>query len=595
MNSEYNDEYVRKLCTKLQAFLESSGFIQKIINTTINLLCDAYTKGFFPRIFDRKFEINLKKEKIQKFKTNVEDYEIVSFDIFDTLLKRSCGDPESLFELIELKYNAKGFAIERKKAEIRARNLKAGHEITYENIYEQILPKYRKYKDIEQYEERQCLFVNDELRGFLKTCKESGKRVIGISDMYFSEIFISGILHNNHVILDALYVSSEVDKTKARGDLFAFVKKQEGNIKKIIHIGDNYKSDVLVAKKYNFDAICYRGSDPGVDFKPYKNKLAIQLHLDIVRKISEFSNSFEKIGFVLAGPIALSYTNFICDEAIKNEINSILFVARDGWILKKLFELKEKGKKIKSSYVYLNRYVGIVSTLAWQNNPKYLKMLLRYYSQFLPEISISDDYKKNIKTFEQNKIIIKKRAAINYAELNEHLLKSIHQSENVALVDVTTSSFSSYIFAKQILADKLVNAFYLLSYIDNTSLLRYQIFNPKPIEIGSKNIVELLEVLLSSPEPPIVGISNGVPVYAKIKDKDQRKMIYNSIERGVIRYAESFTKSYGWTKALMLSFDDWNNFVKDYLKQIDVEDLEQLRNIGFSSEPDGNSQMHSVV
>ena len=51
----------------------------------------------------------------------VDSVEYVSFDIFDTLLKRDVREPRDIFYIVERKTGRKGFAIERINAEIRAR------------------------------------------------------------------------------------------------------------------------------------------------------------------------------------------------------------------------------------------------------------------------------------------------------------------------------------------------------------------------------------------------------------------------------------------------------------------------------------------
>ena len=42
-----------------------------------------------------------------KIKDLIDNYKIISFDIFDTLLKRNTIKPIDIFELVEKKYNLK--------------------------------------------------------------------------------------------------------------------------------------------------------------------------------------------------------------------------------------------------------------------------------------------------------------------------------------------------------------------------------------------------------------------------------------------------------------------------------------------------------
>lgn len=70
-------------------------------------------------LFD-EFKSMYEKE-IKKFNNLIEKVDIVSFDIFDTLLIRPYLSPEDLFEHIEKLYKLNGFKKERILAEKRSR------------------------------------------------------------------------------------------------------------------------------------------------------------------------------------------------------------------------------------------------------------------------------------------------------------------------------------------------------------------------------------------------------------------------------------------------------------------------------------------
>ena len=43
-------------------------------------------------------------EEINKIKENIDNSDIVSFDIFDTLLLTNVAEPSDIFKIVELKY-----------------------------------------------------------------------------------------------------------------------------------------------------------------------------------------------------------------------------------------------------------------------------------------------------------------------------------------------------------------------------------------------------------------------------------------------------------------------------------------------------------
>ena len=90
--------------------------------------------------------------------------------------------------------------------------------------------------------------ANKPALDFFNACKESGKRIIIISDMYLDRSAISTLLQNCGYNLDGVnvYVSSEYGLTKRSGNLFKKVLELEGvKVNEVLHIGDNLRSDVI--------------------------------------------------------------------------------------------------------------------------------------------------------------------------------------------------------------------------------------------------------------------------------------------------------------------------------------------------------------
>lgn len=84
----------------------------------------------------------------------LEKAEIVSFDIFDTLLVRKVTHPKDLFKLIESELNAEGFYHVRIFAELRARAQLKKEDVSIKDIYRFIPYRYRNFLSIEKSFER---------------------------------------------------------------------------------------------------------------------------------------------------------------------------------------------------------------------------------------------------------------------------------------------------------------------------------------------------------------------------------------------------------------------------------------------------------
>ena len=200
--------------------------------------------------------------------------EVVSFDIFDTLLIRPFMYPVDLFDLLSNKMNERtasyiDFATIRKNAEEEARRedaIKAPskEDITLGEIYQQIAKtcdfSAQLISDIKQEElaiEEQVLKERSIGKELFELAKDAGKKIVIVSDMYLPQDFVERVLiKNGYQGYDKLYLSSEILLTKATGNLFKFVLK-DLSIKdagSMLHLGDNYYSDVECPRKHGIRA-----------------------------------------------------------------------------------------------------------------------------------------------------------------------------------------------------------------------------------------------------------------------------------------------------------------------------------------------------
>ena len=200
---------------------------------------------------------NLVKKEIDKF-------EIISFDIFDTLVKRKVSFPQDVFPIVEQRYNEYaevgmfGYKEQRIIAEQHARKKCDQEEITLDEIYEMISlseEKKSELKKIEKQIEEEVCYPNGSLFNLYKYALEKNKQIIITSDMYLPEKTITRILAKcGYIGYKKIYLSSTYKKTKHSGSIFDEIKK-EYRSKSILHIGDNVKSDYAIPKKKGIHAV----------------------------------------------------------------------------------------------------------------------------------------------------------------------------------------------------------------------------------------------------------------------------------------------------------------------------------------------------
>ena len=306
-------------------------------------------------------------KKIQKLIKNVD---VVSFDIFDTLLFRPYVRPIDLFLHIERHYNAPFFMTCRVGAEQNARQKNSTkQDITFDEIYDEIDPCFQHLKQVELDWERMVLRPNPEMKAIWDFARENGKKIVVASDMYLPTEFIADVLNKNGFGgYDRLYVSGDINQTKARGTLFDTIIRDMGVApKKILHIGDSKKSDYKRPREHGLRAYLY----PHLVKTLLKNNVrmskfyrkqddnlgaSILVAIMAMRDLAErmgmaiAKNYWEKLGYEYGGPVIYGYTRWIEQTAQNQGIDHLMFVARDGYTLQRVFNTF--NDTIKNSYIY---------------------------------------------------------------------------------------------------------------------------------------------------------------------------------------------------------------------------------------------------
>ena len=100
---------------------------------------------------------------LDKYKKDIDNHEIISFDIFDTLLFRPYLSFTDLYSYIEKVYNVKNFSKIRRTAEKKARKLLSTdniEDISITDIYNNIPNNLKYLKDIELNLEKHQTILN---------------------------------------------------------------------------------------------------------------------------------------------------------------------------------------------------------------------------------------------------------------------------------------------------------------------------------------------------------------------------------------------------------------------------------------------------
>lgn len=327
-------------------------------------------------------------ESIQDYISKLSQYDVISFDIFDTLIFRPFSAPSDLFFFMGKEFGILDFKRIRMETEAKARWKKykdcGQSEVTLEEIWKllekEIGISAQRGMESEMKWENQFCYANPFMLEIFQTLHKMGKQIVIISDMYLPSDFLAKLLEKNGITgFSNLYVSCEYGKSKSSGSLFELVKSQFPKQIKMIHVGDNPISDIKMAQKYEVDTCYYpnvnkkAGKYRAFDMSPiigsaYRGIINSYLYSGIHTNEMEY-----EFGFIYGGLFTVGYCNFIHEYCRKNKIAKVLFLSRDGDILKKVYDRIFPGEN--TEYVYWSRAAS-TKLMACYNKYDYYRRFL---------------------------------------------------------------------------------------------------------------------------------------------------------------------------------------------------------------------------
>jgi predicted HAD superfamily hydrolase len=319
---------------------------------------------------------------------------LFTFDVFDTTITRSVAFPTGIFDIMQEKLSRGGygdipsyirnnFGMLRKEIEAYARERKmmlknSGNEVRLEDIYDcmmRVADLTREQIDglikLEMELEYTCSVGIFENIDIIKKLRTSGERVAFISDMYLSSAFIRSLIckHAPDFVDMPIYVSCEYDIGKMSGDLFRRVLEIERvNPDEVEHFGDNVDSDMIGSKKagiasklYHFEKLT---SWEKQILKINKNAIT-QIAVGTARnaRLNHKLLLSGRMGASYTAPLLFPYVFHILKKCAETNIQLLVFIARDGAILKEIADAiicnsgTEKFAKITTKLIYASRTV----------------------------------------------------------------------------------------------------------------------------------------------------------------------------------------------------------------------------------------------
>lgn len=316
--------------------------------------------------------------------------EAVSFDIFDTAILRPFYRPEDLFVTMDATYREvhpegrERFSDIRKNAEIETRdavNPIKSEEITLDGIYKRVAEICsaeiaQTMKDAEISAELKYAMPRHSVYNLWRLAKHLKRKIYFASDMYLSGCVLAKLLEKCGYTAENILVSCDTGATKRSGRLYSRLLYECGvEPARTVHIGDNYESDVKSARECGIDAYimpravdcleynipsiksthtanCY--TEPSRSIVNYQHGLSffgVRTALAVAacklydnpfisyNEHTEMNASPTYFGYYALGMHLFGFTKWLCETATEVGYDKLLFVARDGYLPMRAYEI----------------------------------------------------------------------------------------------------------------------------------------------------------------------------------------------------------------------------------------------------------------
>jgi predicted HAD superfamily hydrolase len=343
------------------------------------------------------------------------DKEVVSFDLFDTLLVRRIHDPD-LVKLPVARYIAdlaaqQGLSwswrkVQRRRDAIEQRHRAetgmkfVDHEACYPRFMGELLAEIfqssfddallGKVTGYELAMENTMLVPRQSLVEWIKELVQAGKRIFIISDMYMPAIHLRQMVRHAGLdeLVEEVISSADTFLAKASGKAYPMMAEKYGlRPSAWLHVGDNPFSDGMRAEEAGIEAMIIH--DPGEDqrksiVKRYYNysdgrpfwrgRLLQQLMAPLEAENQAHSVLYSE-GYNFIGPLVGVFVQQIAKFCREKEITKVFFLSREGWTFKRYWEkaipaLYPVGDLPDTEYLYVSRMALAGASCAYQGLTK---------------------------------------------------------------------------------------------------------------------------------------------------------------------------------------------------------------------------------
>lgn len=349
----------------------------------------------------------------------LEKFDVLSFDLFDTLLIRRIHDPDLLKRPVAafisemaaqrgrawsaakvLEFRNRVEAVHRRRAGRKGPDFEARYPDFMRDVLRRILDQddvEMELQRITEYElsiETAMAVPRERFVRLLDTAKARGKRILFVSDIYLPASHLKVILQGTGLAGYAEEVASSADhlRAKASGALWQdLLERLRVDPARWAHVGDNPISDGLRPAERGITAFVLRDADekwrkalPRLYWHIselahfWKGRLLQQLMLPLEEE-NVPRDELYRAGYTFLGPLLCAYVHWLAERVRERGIQRVYFFSREGQLLHEIWKritpmLYPDGRLPPTHYLYVSRlalagpscsYRGLREDSAW--------------------------------------------------------------------------------------------------------------------------------------------------------------------------------------------------------------------------------------
>lgn len=500
----------------------------------------------------------------------IDQADIVSFDLFDTLIMRKVFAYTDLFDVLENKLVQQGVYI----PDFAGLRLSSEKECSKEcapglvDIYEDVLRRaggsFLSAEELAQMEwelDRSLMIPRLSVCEMFRNTIRQGKRVVITTDSYYPEEQIREILASFRIEgYETLFVSGERGVSKTQGLFESLRDMGSDKTEKILHIGDDEAADIECAKKYGMDTYrVYSGAElfdllGGLGVEKETASLAdrVKVGLFVSRMFNDpfvfeegdrrlsVSDAFD-VGYLFCAPMITDFSIWLRARVKQEQIPQILFCARDGFLVGRLYRMIDKDTK--AYYFLASRTAAIRAGVEDDNDISYVDSM-KFFGTEEDNLRVRFGIEKaDIGGGNRNEAILK-RSGVLRRNYKKYIGKLGVENDGAAMFDFVEKGTTQLYLQK--LFEQHIKGFYFLQ-------LEPEFMADKGLDIEpfysdeEKNTSAIfdnyyiLETMLTSPYPATEEFDeDGNPVYSKETRSEQDIRCFKRAQDGIVSYFDDY-------------------------------------------------------